>query len=81
MIRSLKWLIDLTDSVFMVRDMINEPVSHLNATVLLEEIKKIGSLGGFKVEVLNKGKIEALKMGGLLAVNKGSVRSAGFLHP
>jgi len=71
--KELKWLIDLTDSVFMVRDMINEPVSHLNATVFAEEIKKIGSLGGFKVEVLNKGKIEALKMGGLLAVNKGSV--------
>ncbi len=40
---------------------------------LADEIKKIGDIAGFKVEVLTKGKIEALKMGGLLAVNKGSV--------
>ena len=69
----LKWLIDLSDSVYLIRDLINEPVNHLNAPALADEIRKIGNLAGFKVEVLNKGKIEALKMGGLLAVNKGSV--------
>jgi leucyl aminopeptidase len=69
----VKWLIDLTDAVYFTRDMIKEPVNHLNATTLAEEIKKIGDSAGFKVEVLTKGKIEALKMGGLLAVNKGSV--------
>ncbi len=66
-------MIDLTDSVYLIRDLINEPVNHLNAPAFAEEIKKIGKLGGFRVEILNKGKIEALKMGGLLAVNKGSV--------
>jgi leucyl aminopeptidase len=70
---ALKWLTDLTDSVYFVRDLINEPVNHLNAPALAEEIKKIGNSSGFRVEVLNKGKIETLKMGGLLAVNKGSV--------
>ena len=69
----IKWLIDLTDAVYFTRDLINEPVNHLNATALAGEIKKIGDSAGFKVEVLTKGKIEALKMGGLLAVNKGSV--------
>jgi leucyl aminopeptidase len=69
----LKWLTDLTDSVYFVRDLINEPVNHLNAPALADEIKKIGTSAGFSVEVLNKGKIETLKMGGLLAVNKGSV--------
>ncbi len=69
----LKWLIELTDSVYFIRDLINEPVNHLNAPALAEEIRKTGSKAGFAVEVLNKGKIEALKMGGLLAVNKGSV--------
>ena len=53
--------------------MINTPVNFLNAVSLADEIKKKGELAGFSVEVLNKGKIEALKMGGLLAVNKGSV--------
>ena len=69
----IKWLIDLSDAVYLARDLINEPVNHLNATVLSHEIKKIGQAAGFTVEVLNKGKIEALKMGGLIAVNKGSV--------
>lgn len=69
----LKWLIDLTDAVYFVRDLINEPVNHLNAPAFADEIKKAGKEAGFSVEVLNKGKIEALKMGGLLAVNKGSV--------
>jgi leucyl aminopeptidase len=69
----IKWLIDLTDAAYFTRDLIIEPVNHLNATALSGEIKKIGDSAGFKVEVLTKGKIEALKMGGLLAVNKGSV--------
>ena len=67
------WLGALTDAVYFTRDLIHEPVNYLNAPALAKEIKKIGDLAGFKVEVLNKGKIEALKMGGLLAVNKGSV--------
>jgi leucyl aminopeptidase len=69
----LKWLTDLYDAVHLTRDLINEPVNYLTATVLADEIKKIGDSSGFNVEVLNKGKIEALKMGGLLAVNKGSI--------
>lgn len=69
----IKWLSDLTDAVYFVRDLINEPVNHLNATALGKAIEKTGKSAGFKVEVLTKGKIEALKMGGLLAVNRGSV--------
>ena len=38
----LKWLADLTYSVWLIRDLINEPVSHLNAPALAEEIKKAG---------------------------------------
>ncbi len=69
----LHWLTNLTDAAYFVRDLINEPVNHLNATGLAGEIKKIGESAGFSVEILSKGKIETLKMGGLLAVNKGSV--------
>ncbi len=69
----IKWLSDLTDAVYFVRDLINEPVNHLNAAALGKAIEKTGKSAGFKVEVLTKGKIEALKMGGLLAVNRGSV--------
>lgn len=69
----INWLIDITDAVYFTRDLIKEPVNQLNATSLAGEIKKRGESAGFSVEVLTKGKIEALKMGGLLAVNKGSV--------
>ena len=69
----IKWLVALTDAVYFTRDLINEPVNHLNAVALAGEIQKIGDSAGFSVEVLTKGKIEALQMGGLLAVNKGSV--------
>jgi len=69
----IKWLIDTTDAVYFTRDLINEPVNHLNASTLAGEIKKIGDSAGFSAEILTKGKIEALKMGGLLAVNKGSI--------
>jgi leucyl aminopeptidase len=71
--KDLAWLVTLTDAVYFTRDIIQEPVNHLNATDLSMEIKKTGDSAGFDVEILTKGKIEALKMGGLLAVNKGSV--------
>ena len=74
----IKWLNDLTDAAYFVRDLINEPVNHLNATALGSAIEKIGKSSGFKVEVLSKGKIEALKMGGLLAVNKATVEPPDF---
>jgi leucyl aminopeptidase len=69
----LLWLKNTCKAVWLTRDLINEPPNHLNATGLAKEIKKMGNEAGFSVEVLNKGKIEALKMGGLLAVNRGSV--------
>jgi len=60
------------EAVFYARDMVNEPQSYLDAVTFSQEIKKLGKKSGFKVEVLNKSQIKALKMGGLLAVNQGS---------
>ncbi len=60
------------------KDLVNEPQSYLTATQISKEIKKLGKEAGFKVEVLGKTKIEALKMGGLLAVNKGSIEPPTF---
>ncbi len=62
----------LVESVCKARDLVNEPQSHLNAIGFADEMKKMGKAASFKVEVLNKKQIEALQMGGLLAVNKGS---------
>jgi len=68
----------LIEATFWARDLVNEPVSFLNAEELANQIVKMGKKGGFKVEVLDQMKLETLKMGGLLAVNKGSVDAATF---
>jgi leucyl aminopeptidase len=41
-------------------------------------MQKAGKASGFKVEVLSKNQIEALNMGGLLGVNKGSIDPPTF---
>ncbi|MFN7912647.1 MAG: leucyl aminopeptidase family protein [Bacteroidota bacterium] len=60
------------------RDLVNEPVNVLNAIGLANAFKQMGKEAGFKVEVFNKAKIKQLKMGGLLAVNAGSVDEPTF---
>ncbi len=60
------------------RDLVNEPLSYLNAEKLTEEIKRLSKDAGFSVEVFGKSKIESLKMGGLLAVNQGSLDDPQF---
>ncbi len=64
--------------VYSARDLGNEPFSGLNSVQLSEKIEKLGKEAGFKVEVLYKKEIEKHKMGGLLAVNKGSKISPTF---
>ena len=66
------------NAVLWARDMVNEPVSFLTATQLATEIKKLGEEADFSVNVLEKNQIESLKMGGLLAVNKGSIEPPTF---
>ena len=69
---------NLIHAVYASRDLVNEPVSFLNAVQLSKEIKKLGKEAGFEVETLNKKQIETLKFGGLLAVNKGSIDPPAF---
>ena len=68
----------LNEAVYIVRDMVNEPLSFMNAVQFSETVKHLGILGGFSVEVFNKKKIESLKMGGLLGVNRGSIDPPTF---
>lgn len=66
-------------AVSYARDLVNTPVWDLTAPELADSAVKTGKESGFSVEVLNKKKIESLKMGGLLAVNKGSVDPPVFI--
>ncbi len=68
----------VADATQKARDLVNEPVNHLNAVQLAKEFEKMGKEAGFKVEVFNKAKIAALKMGGLIAVNLGSIDPPTF---
>jgi leucyl aminopeptidase len=74
----LKTLQIITTAVFRCRDLVNEPVIKLNATALAEAFTEMSKESGIRIEVLNKARIEALKMGGLLAVNYGSVDPPTF---
>lgn len=68
----------LVEAVFIARDLVNEPASHLNAVQLSEQFELMGKAAGFSTNIFHKEKIEALKMGGLLAVNKGSIDPPTF---
>ena len=71
-VAAVKELDATIDGVFHARRLMNEPHSYLTAPQLAKEATELGAQYGFSVEVLGKEKIEALKMGGLLAVNKAS---------
>jgi leucyl aminopeptidase len=71
-------LSNLLSAVFEARDLVNEPLSFLTAEQLSAEFRRLGAEAGFSVEVFNKKQIESLKMGGLLAVNRGSQRPPTF---
>ncbi|MGB1318665.1 MAG: hypothetical protein ACPG5W_10675, partial [Flavobacteriales bacterium] len=62
----LKELYDVVVGTFAARDFVNEPVITLSATEWSKRISKLGKDTGFKTTVLDKKKIEALRMGGLL---------------
>ena len=68
----------ILEATYWARDLVNEPVSFLNAEELSKQIIEMGEKGKFKVEVLDQIKLETLKMGGLLAVNQGSIDPATF---
>ncbi len=69
---------NLIEAVCKVRTLINEPLSYLTAEKMSHEFQLMANESGFKLEVFDKPKIESLKFGGLLAVNKGSENPPTF---
>ena len=69
---------NIIDAVYFTKDLINEPFSHLTAKDLANSAVKSAKKNGIKTTVLDKKKIESLKMGGLLAVNMGSIDDPTF---
>ncbi len=74
----IDYLNNTIKAVYWARNMVNEPVCYLTAEKLAEEAQTLGKEANIDVKVLNKAQIEELKMGGLLAVNKGSILPPTF---
>jgi leucyl aminopeptidase len=74
----LQELLTVCEAVCMARDLVNEPVNALNATALAKAFQSMGKKSGFRVRVFDKSKIKTMKMGGLLAVNRGSLDPPTF---
>jgi len=67
-----------TDAVYYARDLVNTPVQDMTAPIMAEEFKKMAKDADIKIKVMGKSQIEKEKMGGLLAVNRGSIDEPRF---
>ena len=66
-------------AVFLARDLVNEPPSVATARFLGNQAARHCRGRGLTVEVWGKNKIEAMKLAGLLAVNRGSHEEPRFI--
>lgn len=71
-------LAELLTGVCLARDLVNEPHNNQSAEQFSDSLMDIGKQAGFSTEVLYQLQIQALKMGGLLAVNQGSLDPPTF---
>jgi leucyl aminopeptidase len=69
----------IADAVCWARDLVNEPGGTLTPTVFADRISERASDAGVEVEVLDRAAIERERMGGVLAVNKGSAQQPRFV--
>lgn len=69
----------LCEGVYLTRDLANAPNNEIYPETLGQRAVQAGKVAGFKTTILDKKKIQALKMGGLLGVNQGSVRPPVFI--
>jgi len=77
----MDYLTAIQEAVFWTRDMVNLPVSHLNAVQFAEEIKKWCQDKHCSVEVLNHAKIKSMKsdMAGAAMV-VGAIKALSLLN-
>ncbi|RYU76106.1 leucyl aminopeptidase family protein [Hymenobacter persicinus] len=75
---AVQQLDNLLQGVCLARDLINAPLNKLNATQFAERMAEAGDAAGYQTEIFDLVRIEALRMGGLLAVNMGSPEPPTF---
>jgi leucyl aminopeptidase len=72
-------LMNVVSATCLVRDLVNDTPSNLTPEILGRHASEVGSESGFSVKVMGRKEIDELGMGGLLAVNKGSVAEPAFI--
>jgi len=77
--KAVREAVDVIPGVFLARDLVNEPPSVTTARFLGEQAEQNCRGRGLSVEVWGKKKIEAMKLAGLLAVNRGSHEEPRFI--
>lgn len=69
----------LMNRIFWCREWVNLPVANLNAEQFADELAAVAHDLKIKCTVFDKKQLQSLRMGGLLAVNKGSVDEPRFV--
>ena len=69
----------LLGRIYWCREWVNTPVADLTAPEFADQLACIAKDLGVKCTVLDKKQIESFRMGGLIAVNKGSVDEPRFV--
>lgn len=77
-LKEVKQLEAIIAAVYHARNLVNEPLQYLTAEQLAKDIVQMGKEGRFRVNILGKNKIEQMNMGGILAVNRGSILPPTF---
>ncbi|KAJ2721939.1 hypothetical protein GGI07_003643 [Coemansia sp. Benny D115] len=63
------------------RDLMNTPANHMTPQIFAEEVKKeVGALNNVQVNVYDQAWVEEQRMGGLLAVSRGSEEPLRFVE-
>ena len=69
----------ISTGVRTVRDLGNAPSNLMTPTRLAERAEEVAKDAGFKCTIYGRKEIEKMKMGGLLAVNRGSAEEPRFI--
>ncbi len=70
----------IATSTNWARDLVNEPAGTMTPTILADEAKRMAKEAGLAIHVLDRKKIEELKMGMFLGVARGSVEEPKLVH-
>jgi leucyl aminopeptidase len=77
--KGAEYAVNVSSGTLLARELAQTPDNDMYPEKLAEAARKAGKEAGFDVTILDKKKIESLKMHGLLGVNQGSKRPPVFI--